>query len=443
MAFLFPENFIWGAATAAAQVEGAASEDGRGLSIWDVFARQRKTIEHEDTPETACDQYHRIEEDVLRMRAIGIQSYRFSFSWSRLLPEGTGRVNPAGVAYYHRLLRCLHENGISANATMHHWDLPYALALKGGFGNREIVDWFGDYAELLFDEYGEMVDYWVTFNEPIATYVGYGRGLFAPGLKDEKYARQCLHNLLVCHGETVKRFRRRKLPSRIGIVVDVWHHYTSDPSNEEAVRAAQRGNELEGYGMFLSPLFLGEYSPILRRYWEENGLTPAMEPGDLVTIAQPIDFYGLNFYDGLFDGNSQLPSDTAEKKGGNFQERDRHYPQAVYDVLHMLVKKYHISVPIYITENGFRQEDGDKDELLRDNGRIAYCSEVLRWVHRAIQDGIDVRGYYLWSLLDNFEWTAGYTARYGLFYTDFRTQERIPKKSASWYQRVIQHNGLE
>ena len=443
MEYRFPKEFVWGVATAAAQVEGAAYEDGRGPSIWDVFARQPGKIAGGGTPEVACDQYHRFEQDVAEMKRLGIRSYRFSFSWSRILPEGTGRVNPEGVAYYHRLIRCLHENGITANATLYHWDLPYALALKGGFGNREMIRWYTEYASLLFDEYGQEVDLWVTFNEPIATYVGYGLGMFAPGLKDEKYARQCLHHMLVCHGEAVKCFRRKKLPGKIGIVVDVWHHYVSDPGDAEACRLAERGNELEGYGMFLNPLFLGAYARPLKDYMAANGLTPVIEPGDMETIAEPIDFYGLNFYNGLFDGSTQLPSDDQEKKGGNIQDRPQAYLKAVYDVLHMLKEKYRVGVPIYITENGFAQKDAPKEEILRDDERIAYCTEVLQWVHRAMADGIDVRGYYLWSLLDNFEWTAGYQARYGILYTDYETLERTPKKSAEWYRNVIANDGFE
>ena len=442
MECVFPKDFVWGVATAAAQVEGAASEDGRGPSIWDVYSRQPGKVWGDATLEVTCDQYHRIEEDVQLMKELGVKSYRFSFSWSRLLPEGTGRVNPEGIAYYHKLIRYLHENHITANATLYHWDLPYALALKGGFGNREVIEWYKEYAALVFDEYGQEVDFWATFNEPISVYVGWGMGQFAPGLKDEKYARQSLHNLLVCHGEAVRLFRQKKLSGKIGIVVDVWHHYTTDPTNREACLQAQRGNEIEGYGMFLNPIFLGEYTQVLKDYMQETGTTPVILEGDMEIISQPVDFYGLNFYNGLFDGSTQLPVDDQEKKGGNIQDRPAVYLKAAYDVLHMLKDKYHVNVPIYMTENGFCQVDGPRETVVNDDERITYCTEVLEWVHKAIQDGIDVRGYYLWSLLDNFEWTAGYSLRYGIFYTDFKTQERIPKKSAAWYQQVIADNGF-
>ncbi len=445
----FPEDFLWGAATAAQQVEGAAFEGGRGLSIWDVFARIPGKIRDGQVPDVTCDQYHRYEEDIKRMKELGIKSYRFSFSWPRILPNGTGEANPEGIDYYKRLISCLKENGIIPNATMYHWDLPYQLQLKGGWGNREIVRWFTDYAKVLLDNFGEDIDYWVTFNEPIATYVGYGLGTFAPGLTDEKYARQALHNLLVCHGETVKLFRESQQTGKIGIVVDIWKHRAGRPGNEEDERTALQANEINGYGWFLHPLFLGGYSEELTEYCRENDLMPAVEEGDFETIRTPIDFYGLNFYNGLID-NVEKDRELEEKKkkqgGGNYQDKPEQHPEAIYDVLHMLVEKYRVKVPIYVTENGSLQLDfGDKPKeyFLEDDERIDYLKEVLKWLAKAMEDGIDVRGYYLWSLLDNFEWNVGTFMRYGIHYTDFKTLERTPKKSAFWYRDVIKNHGFE
>ena len=292
----FPKDFVWGVATAAAQIEGAAFEDGRGPSIWDVFSRLPGKIKYGGVPDVACDSYHNIERDVALLKELGVKAYRLSFSWSRILPEGTGEVNQAGIDYYKRLLTALKEAGIQVNATIYHWDLPYALQIKGGFGNREILGWYRNYASILFDNFGDLVDDWVTFNEPIATYVGHAKGFFAPGLTDEKYARQCIHHLLLCHGEAVKLFRTRQLPGKIGIVVDVWKHYPARPDNAEDCALALVSNEIEGYGMFLHPLFLGGYSKVLTAYMEQNDLTPRMEPGDAEIICQKLDFYGLNFY---------------------------------------------------------------------------------------------------------------------------------------------------
>lgn len=441
----FPKDFLWGTATAAAQVEGAAYEDGRGPSIWDAFSHMPGRILNGDVPDVACDQYHLYEDDIRRMKEMGIKSYRFSFSWSRILPEGTGKINEAGLDYYRRMITCLRENGIVPNATMYHWDLPLALQIKGGFGNRDVIGWFLEYAEILLDQFGDMVDIWATFNEPVAVYVGHANGFFAPGLKDEKYARQCIHNLLVCHGETVKLFRRKKLENaRIGIVVDVWPHKPAHPGRKEEEQMALYGNEIAGYGMFLHPLFLGGYSEILTKYMEENHLTPKTEAGDFETIRQKVDFYGLNFYNGLIARSDEPEeAESGEKQGGNYQDRKDEHPEALWDVLHMLRGKYKIDVPVYLTENGYCSEgEEDRESALNDQARIDYLEKILYWLWRSVRDGIDVRGYYVWSLLDNFEWSAGFSKRYGLYYTDYETQERIPKKSAGWYADVIRNNGI-
>ena len=442
----FPDNFIWGVATAAQQIEGGAFEDGRGASIWDVFSRIPGTIKNGDRPDVCCDSYHLYERDVEMLKELGVNSYRFSFSWSRILPDGTGKVNPAGISYYKNLIRALKDAGIKPNATMYHWDLPYALSVKGGFGNREIVKWFVNYAEVLLDNFGDDVDFWVTFNEPIATYVGYGMGLFAPGIRDEKYARQCLHNLLVCHGEAVKLFRSKNLKNaKIGIVVDVWKHYPARKGDPDDEQAALFSNEIEGYGMFLNPVFLGTYSDVHRNYMEKEGLLPEILPGDMEIISQKLDFYGMNFYNAIIDNvEEKKKRKKAGQAGGNYQARPENHTDLLPDVLHMLVEKYQIDIPIYITENGLPTGGGKDagDAALYDQERIDYLEGVLRHLHKALKDGIDVRGYYLWSLMDNFEWSAGFDARYGLYYTDFETLERIPKKSALWYKNVIEKNGF-
>lgn len=442
----FPEDFIWGVATAAAQIEGAAYEGGRGPSIWDVFSAIPGKINHGDTPVRACDFYHRYEQDIRMMKEMGVKSFRFSFSWSRIIPDGDGEVNPEGIAFYKRMIACLKENGIIPNATMYHWDLPYALQIKGGFGNREVVKWFTRYAEVLLDNFGEDVAIWATFNEPIAVYVGYALGGFAPGLKDEKYARQALHHLLLCHGETVKLFRKKKIPgAKIGIVVDVWKHYPGRPGNEEDEASALHSNEIAGYGMFLNPLFLGTYSEPLLKYMKEKDMIPVMEEGDMACICQKLDYYGLNFYNGLIDDMeaARRKEEGRKRMGGNYQDRPETHTEVLGDVLDMLKEKYHVDIPIYITENGVPQTDSpDRKEMLEDDERIEYVRGVLMHLHKAMEKGADVRGYYLWSLYDNFEWSAGYEARYGIHYTDYETMERIPKKSAKWYSEVIRNGGF-
>ncbi|MCD8012113.1 MAG: beta-glucosidase [Lachnospiraceae bacterium] len=447
MKITFPEDFLWGTATASAQIEGAAYEGGKGPSIWDAFSGLEGTILHGDTPTVACDFYHRYEDDIRRMKEMGLKSFRFSFAWARIIPDGDGEVNQEGIDFYKKMIACLKENGIVPNATMYHWDLPYALQVKGGFGNREIVKWFTRYAEILLDNFGKDIDIWVTFNEPIATYVGLAQGFFAPGLQDERYAREAIHNLLLCHGETVKLFRKKNLPNaKIGIVVDIWKHYPGRPGNPEDEKSALVNNEINGYGMFLNSLFLGKYSDVLMDYMQENDYVPHIEPGDLKTISEKIDFYGLNFYNGLIDNMEEIRQREEKRKqqGGNYQDRPEVHTEVLVDVLDMLVKKYKLNIPIYITENGLAQTDtGDKESLLNDTERIEYVKGVLTHLHKAMENGADVRGYYLWSLMDNFEWSVGYEARYGILYTDYQTQERIPKASAKWYSDVIRNNGFE
>lgn len=447
MRYEFPKDFLWGVATAAAQVEGAVAEDGRGPSIWDAFCHLPGS--KLDKPDIACDQYHRIEEDVALMKMLGIKSYRFSFSWSRILPSGTGEVNQAGIDFYKKLIRLLKENDIVPNATMYHWDLPYILQCKGGFGNRKIVDWYLEYAKVLLDNFGEDVPIWATFNEPIAVYVGHALGIFAPGLQDEEYARQCLHNLLVCHGKGVQLFRSYGFQnSKIGIVVDVWPHYPARPGNPADEAMATHNNEIAGYGMFLHPLFLGGWSEEMKAYLKEKNYRIDTCEGDFEIIREPIDFYGLNFYNGLFDrAEEEREKEVSSEGGGNFQERKRpryHYESLNY-VLHMLVDKYHVNVPIYITENGTPsgREVPDENGVVHDSFRIEYVQNILKQLHKTMQEGIDVRGYFLWSLLDNFEWCAGYEPRYGIVRTEYETQQRIVKESGHWYSQMIRNNGFE
>lgn len=446
MKYAFPKDFIWGVATAAQQIEGGQTCGGRGLSNWDVFSRIPGKINRGGVPDVACDSYHLVERDVEMLKELGVKSYRFSFAWPRIIPDGTGAVNPEGIAYYKKLIALLKENGIVPNATMFHWDLPWALQAKGGFGNRDMVKWFTHYVEVLLENFGQDVEYWVTFNEPIATYVGNAAGFFAPGLNDEAWARQCVHNLMVCHGETVKLFRKKNLPNaKIGIVVDVWKHYPARPGNAEDIASAEYNNEIAGYGMFLHPLFLGGYSERLMKHMRDSGIILRMEPGDYETMCQKVDFYGLNFYNGLYDNvDEERRRKQMVAEGGNYQNRPEVHTEVLVDVLHMLKDKYKIDVPIFISENGMPQTDTlDVESLLNDQERIDYVKGVLKPLRQAMDEGIDVRGYYLWSLMDNFEWSAGYEARYGLYYTNYETLERIPKLSAKWYARVIAEQGFE
>lgn len=433
-------SFLWGVATSAAQVEGAASVDGRGLSIWDAFAAKPGRIRDGSNPSIACDTYHRYKEDIRLTKELGINSFRFSFSWSRILPEGRGEVNQKGLDFYRRFVDELLKNGIVPNATVYHWDLPQALEELGGWLNRDVVQWYGEYASVLFKEFGDVIPLWATINEPIATYVGYGLGWFAPGGKSEQNGRQANHHVLLAHGEGVRRFREANLKSAdVGIVVDVWNHHPLRPGHPGDIAKAELENE-KSYRSYLNPIFKGCYTPELLRYMEENGLTPEVRDGDLKLINQKLDFFGLNCYNRVLDCCDEgKVEEHKNQNGGNYMDNGaEYYPKAVYDAVKLLTDWYKLDIPIIITENGYPgkdevQENGTVDDVQR----IKYVEGFLSWIQQARDGGADIRGYYLWSLLDNWEWSAGFLARYGILHTDFETGKRTPKKSAHWYKERI------
>lgn len=439
----FPETFLFGVATSAAQVEGAAFEEGRGMSVWDTFARIPGMIGDGSVPDNTCDFYHLFREDIKRMKDMNLDTFRFSFSWSRIFPEGVGKVNQKGVDFYKRLLEELQKNDIIPNATLYHWDLPWELERKGGWLNRECVEWYGEYASFMFREFGNQIPLWVTFNEPIATYVGYGLGGFAPGRIGESYGRQANHHVLLAHGEGVKRFRQENLKNaQVGIVVDMWHHHPLRPDSELDLRAAELENE-KSYGSYLNPIFKGEYHPILLEYMEKENCMPIMKEGDMERICVPLDFYGLNCYNRVVTCGEPRIMEQMKKirnLGGNFMDNgNEFYPKAVYDAIHILKEKYKVEIPIYITENGTYncQEEIQSDGKIHDVQRIEYIKGFLYWIHKAMEEGADIRGYYAWSLLDNWEWSAGFDYRFGLIHVDYDTQERIWKDSGIWYSDLV------
>lgn len=437
----FSKDFLFGVATSAAQIEGEAQEDGRGLSIWGVFSRIPGKIADNKTPEIACDHYHLFKDDVKLMRELGVNSYRFSISWSRVLPEGTGQINQKGLDFYKRLVDELNKNDIVPNATLYHWDLPYELECRGGFLNRDVVEWFGEYAELMFRELGDCVPLWATVNEPIATYVGYAKGGFAPGRKLERFGRTANHNILLAHARGVEAFRSiNPKNAKIGIVVDIWHQHPANPENPADIQAAEDGNE-RTYRSYLDPIFKGEYSRYLLDCMEKEGSMPDIRPGDMKRISAPIDFFGLNCYNRVVTSADDTKPETVEQTGGNFLDNGTEfYPKAVYDAIKMMHERYGIKIPIYITENGtYNCNEEIVDGKIHDADRIKYVEGFLKWIEKAIDEGYDVRSYYLWSLMDNFEWSAGNSFRFGITHTDFNTQKRIWKDSAYWYSDFIKN----
>lgn len=436
---IYPKDFIWGLATSAGQVEGGAADDGRTPSIWDVFATKPGKIFNSETPAVACDSYHRFDRDVDMLKYIGVNSYRMSISWSRVLPDGTGKLNPKGVDYYRRCFEKLLENGITPNVTLYHWDLPQAIEDRGGWVNRDSIEWFGEYADKMFKCYGDIVPMWSTINEPIATYVGYALGGFAPGHTKEAWGNQARHNILVAHGKAVEAFRANNIKdSKIGVVIDIWKRFAITDSAEDAALVIDEDER--NWKFYCDPILAGKYSDYIIDKLTKEGTLMEMKPSDFELTSLPIDFFGLNVYNRVpVSVNRQAQADFSQ--GGNFlNNKTEYYPEALYEAVKLLHDLYHIKVPIYITENGtysIGNEAIGPDGIVEDNDRIKYVSGFLKSLERALADGYDIRGYYLWSLMDNFEWSAGSHFKFGVTQVDKDTMELKPKKSALFYRDYI------
>jgi len=439
----FPEGFLWGAATAAYQVEGSSMADGAGMSIWDRFAHTPGLTRDGDTGDVACDQYRRYREDVELMRQLGLQAYRFSVSWSRVLPAGRGAPNPAGLDYYERLVDALLEAGIAPLPTLYHWDLPAALDDRGGWLNPDVADWFADYACLMFGKLDGRVKTWATLNEPwVVTDGGYLHGALAPGHRNRFEAPIASHNLMRAHGAAVKAYRAEGR-HRIGLVVNIEPKYpaSQDPADLAATaRAAAYMNR-----QYLDPIFFGRYPEEMTEIFEEAW--PTWPAEDYALIAQPIDWLGINYYTrsvtGHDDGNWPLKTRVVRQDQATYTETDWEvFPQGLTDTL-VWVKERYGDIPLMITENGAAFIDPATVEqgLVDDPQRVDY----LRWHLGALQDaiarGVNVEGYMVWSLLDNLEWSLGYSKRFGIIHVDFATQQRTLKESARFYAEVIASNG--
>lgn len=441
----FPNDFSWGAATAAFQVEGAINEDGRGISIWDTYTRIPGNIRNGDNGDVACDSYHRYDEDITYMKKLGIKTYRFSISWPRIFPDGAGEVNEKGLNYYHCLVDKLLENGIEPFCTLYHWDLPQALQDLGGWKNRETIDAFVRYAERMFREFKGKIRYWVTFNEPwCVSFKAHYIGDLAPGEKNLQSALDVAHHLMIAHGKTVRLFRQLGYPGQIGYAPNVsWHEPFS--SKQEDIDACRRriGWMVE---WFMDPVFKGEYPDFLTETFAALGAKVPIEPGDMEAIHQPIDFLGINYYTGSLgrykQGEGLFEIEDTDEGYDRTDFNWTIYPSGLYKVLLHITNRYG-QVPIYITENGACYNDEPVDGKVRDEKRIDYLRKHLLQLSRAIESGVPVKGYITWSLLDNFEWADGYGRRFGLIHVDFDTLIRTPKDSFFWYKKVIANGWLE
>lgn len=434
----FPKGFLWGSATASFQIEGATHADGRGDSMWDLFCRMPGRVLNGDTGAVACDHYHRYAEDVDLMAELGLQTYRFSIAWPRVLPTGRGPVNQKGLDFYKRLVERLHARGIRPAATLYHWDLPTALHEEGGWANRETAYRFQEYADVCFRALGDAVPQWITLNEPwCSSFLSYGIGHHAPGYQDWGMAVKASHTLLLGHGLAVEAYRAAGLKGQIGITLNMNHVYpdTESPADREAARSAD--------GMqnrwFAEPIFKGAYPADMVAEFSQWGPLDYIQPGDLAIISRPTDFLGVNYYTrgiAKAGGEQQTPVAPVTDMGWEIT------PWALYDLL-VRIKRDFTDLPIYITENGAAFPDVVNERgQVEDPERVAFLQEHFKATYQAIQDGVDVRGFYVWSLLDNFEWAFGYSKRFGIVYVDYETQRRIPKRSALWYRDVIRNHRI-
>jgi beta-glucosidase len=429
----FPVGFRFGVAMAAYQIEGAVSEDGRGESIWDAFCRRPGAVAGGDTGDVACDHYHRWRDDLDMMAALGVESYRFSISWPRVQPDGRGALNPAGVDFYRRLCEGLRARGIEPVATLYHWDLPQARQAVGGWAARDTAERFAEYAGLMGDALGDVVDAWITHNEPwVVAFLGHAEGVKAPGIRDWPTALRASHHLLLSHGWAVEALRGR---GPVGITLNLAPVRSDDPG------AALR---MDGYlnRWFLDPVFRGMYPEDMVAHYERRyGPLDVVRPGDLGAIAAPIDFLGVNYYFPQrvrpdparqpLELSAVVPPPPTTAMGWEVD------PDGLHELL-VRVRRDYGNVPIYITENGAAFEDGPVvNGTLEDPRRVEYLQSHLAALARAVADGVDVRRYFAWSMLDNFEWEHGYSKRFGLVYVDYATQRRVPKRSGLWYRDFI------
>jgi beta-glucosidase len=448
----FPDGFLLGVGTAAYQVEGAASEDGKGQSIWDSFSHQPGAIFHGDNGDIACDQYHRIAEDVDLMAELHVPLYRFSIAWPRVQPEGKGSANQVGLDHYRHLVDLLLERGIAPAVTLYHWDLPEALQQAGGWANRETAYRFGDYAAIVADALGDQVAIWTTVNEPwVAAFLGHAAGTHAPGIHDLRQAVLASHHLLLGHGVAARAIVEQVgTPALVGITLNLAP--VSAASNDPADLAAALRLDAHLNRCFLDPVLRGSYPELLHAEYERIAGETFCQDGDLALIHARNDFLGVNYYMPRRVAARRVEVDTADEASpyelwlGIVDRLEEGLPQTtkgwaikpggLTELLVGLHAEYG-AIPIYVTENGAAFADYvDPGGAVKDPERITYLREHLLAVHAAISGGVDVRGYFVWSLLDNFEWADGYSQRFGLVFVEFGTQRRIPKTSARWFSEV-------
>ena len=457
----FPEGFVWGTATASYQIEGAWLEGGKGLSIWDAFSHTPGKTSAGDTGDIACDHYHRFRDDVALMSRLGLKSYRFSIAWPRIQPTGRGKPNPAGIQFYSALIDTLLENGITPWVTLYHWDLPLALQLEmDGWLNPALAEVFEEYARICFAHFGDRVQRWITFNEPwVVSILGFGQGVFAPGRVSNREPYLAAHTMLRAHGRAVDLYRRQFQGGQKGIIGMTnncdWREPLTD--SEQDRKAAERALEFF-LGWFADPLYRGDYPDVMRERVGER--LPKFSPDDATRIKGSTDFFGLNHYTTMYAAHAR-PGEAGRTapfgNGGIAEDQDVQLtvdpswtqtqmgwsvvPWGCRKLLHWIHTRYD-APDIVITENGSAWDDHPVDGRVDDQRRIDFLRDYLGECRKAIESGVKLKGYFLWSFMDNFEWALGYSRRFGIHYVEYATGKRIPKKSAAWYGEVVKRNGL-
>lgn len=440
----FPGHFLWGAATASYQIEGGWNEDGKGPSIWDTFTHQPGRIFENQTGDTACDHYHLCQNDIALMKQLGLTSYRFSTAWSRVLPEGIGKVNQKGLDFYDFIVDELLRNNIEPFLTLYHWDLPQALQDKGGWANRDITNWFVEYASVIVERLSDRVKYWATLNEPMVV-VGAGHlyGQHAPGIQDLSATLATAHHLLLAHGKAVEMIRKNaKSKPEVGIVLSLSAIQPATDKQEDKL-AAKKADSFLNQTM-LEPIFHANYPDELTS--QLGSLFPTIEPDDMKIISTPLDFLGINYYTrNVVKYNPDVPLlefSEIKPNGNPYSQMWEVYPEGLLEVIERVWTEYKPG-KIFITENGICVADApDFDDRIRDPRRIQYIQDHLIQVWKAIEKKIPVDGYFVWSLMDNFEWAYGYNYRFGIVHVNFNNQKRFIKDSGYWYQKTIRENGF-
>ncbi len=435
----FPKDFLWGAATSSYQIEGYPLTDGAGMSIWHQFSHTPSTTYRNHNGDLACDHYHLYKKDVEFMKKIGIKAYRFSISWPRIFPTGRKKTNKKGIDFYDRLIDELLKNDIIPFVTIYHWDLPSQLQDLGGWTNKDIVNWFTDYAIFLYKKYGDRVKNWITLNEPwITAFTGHMYGIHAPGIKNIYTAFKVMHNQILSHTSAVKAFRKIGIEGRIGITLS---NRSQKPASQDPkdIEAAKNAHVWRNYPFFLNPIFNGKYHDRLIEMAKEY--LPESYEEDTKKMQEPVDFVGINYYSGglvKYDRKSLFKFKFLKRGLEETEMGWEIYPEGLFDILANLQKDYSPR-EIFVTENGAAFSDKLENGKIHDTKRIEFLKSHFKEAAKAIKNGVNLKGYFVWSLLDNFEWAKGYSKRFGIVYVDYKTQKRTIKDSGKWYSKFIKN----